>query len=266
MIDEKYIDLVTAYLQNDLNTDQQKKLDELIESGKIDLLDLKEMEIMIGKMDSLDTPKPSSAMRDRFYTMLDEEKEAQTVSWSHKLNGWMVEQKQRFQLSYLVYIAAVFLTGLMIGDLYAPISNQDEQIEQLMSEVSQMREVMMISLLDNSSPTERLKAVNISNEIRSVDERVVNALLKTLNNDSNVNVRLAAVDALTSHANNPAARSGLINSIAQQESPIVQAALADAMLALQERQSVDEFKKLLSRDELDSNVRNKLENTIAELI
>ncbi|MDR9366794.1 MAG: HEAT repeat domain-containing protein [Balneolaceae bacterium] len=266
MIDEKYIDLVTAYLQNDLNTDQQKKLDELIESGKIDLLDLKEMEIMIGKMDSLDTPKPRSAMRDRFYTMLDEEKEAQTVSWSHKLNGWMVEQKQRFQLRYLVYIAAVFLAGLMIGDLYAPISNQDEQIEQLMSEVSQMREVMMISLLDNSSPTERLKAVNISNEIRSVDERVVNALLKTLNNDSNVNVRLAAVDALTSHANNPAARSGLINSIAQQESPIVQAALADAMLALQERQSVDEFKKLLSRDELDSNVRNKLENTIAELI
>jgi D-ribose pyranose/furanose isomerase RbsD len=266
MIDEKYIDLVTGYLQNDLNPDQQKKLDELIESGEIDLLDLKEMELMVGKMDSIDTPKPSSTMRDRFYNMLEEEKQAQTVSWSQKLNAWMDEQKQRFQLRYVVYATALFLAGLMIGDLYAPISNQDEQIDQLMSEVSQMREVMMISLLDNSSPTERLKAVNISNEIRSVDERVINALLKTLNNDSNVNVRLAAVDALTSHATNPTARSGLINSIANQQSPIVQAALADAMLALQERQSVDEFKKLLARDELDSNVRNKLENTIAELI
>jgi D-ribose pyranose/furanose isomerase RbsD len=266
MIDEKYIDLVTGYLQNDLNPDQQKKLDELIESGEIDLLDLKEMELMVGKMDSIDTPKTSSTMRDRFYNMLEEEKQAQTVSWSQKLNAWMDEQKQRFQLRYVVYATALFLVGLMIGDLYAPISNQDEQIDQLMSEVSQMREVMMISLLDNSSPTERLKAVNISNEIRSVDERVINALLKTLNNDSNVNVRLAAVDALTSHATNPTARSGLINSIANQQSPIVQAALADAMLALQERQSVDEFRKLLARDELDSNVRNKLENTIAELI
>lgn len=266
MIDEKYIDLVTGYLQNDLNPEEQKKLDNLVESGEIDLLDLKEMEMMYGKMDSIDTPKPSSAMRDRFYSMLEEEKQAQTVSWSHKLNVWIDEQKHRFQLRYVVYAAAVFLAGLMVGDLYAPISNQDEQIDQLMSEVSQMREVMMISLLDNSSPTERLKAVNISSEIRSVDERVVNALLKTLNNDSNVNVRLAAVDALTSHASNPAARSGLINSIANQQSPIVQAALADAMLALQERQSVDEFKKLLARDELDSNVRNKLENTIAELI
>lgn len=266
MIDEKYIDLVTGYLQNDLNPDQQKKLDDLIESGEIDLLDLKEMEMVFGKKDSLETPEPSSAMRDRFYTMLDEEKQAQTISWSKKLNAWMVEKKQRFQLRYVVYATAVFLAGLLIGDLYAPISNQDEQIDQLTSEVSQMREMMMISLLDNSSPTERLKAVNISNEIRSVDERVVNALLKTLNNDSNVNVRLAAVDALVGHTRNPAVRSGLINSIANQQSPIVQAALADAMLALQERQSVDEFKKLLARDGLDSNVRNKLENTIAELI
>lgn len=266
MIDEKYIDLVTGYLQNDLNPDEQKKLDKLIESGEINLLDLKEMEMMVGEMGSLDTPKPSSAMQDRFYSMLEEEKQVQTVSWSQKLNAWVDDQKNRFEPRYVVYIAAVFLAGLLIGDLYTPLSNQNEQIHQLTTEVSQMREVMMISLLDNSSPTERLKAVNISNEIHSVDDRVVNALLKTLNNDSNVNVRLAAVEALTSHASNPAARSGLINSIANQESPIVQAALADAMLALQEPQSVDEFKKLLARDELDSNVRNKLENTIAELI
>lgn len=266
MIDEKYIDLVTGYLQNDLNPDERKKLDTLIESGEIDLLDLKEMEMVAGKMDSIEVPKPSSAMRDRFYTMLEEEKQAQSVSWSQKLNAWIDAQKSRFELRYVVYAAAVFLAGLLIGDLYAPLSNQDEQIDQLMAEVSQMREVMMISLLDNSSPTERLKAVNISSEIRSVDDRVVNALLKTLNNDTNVNVRVAAVEALTGHASNPSVRAGLVNSITQQESPIVQAALADAMLALQEKQAVDEFRKLLARDGLNMNVRNKLENTIAALI
>lgn len=266
MISEKYIDLVTGYLQNDLNPDEQKNLDKLIDSGKIDLLDLKEMEIMYTKMNSLDAPEPSSSMRDRFYHMLEEEKQAQTAGWAQKLNAWIDIHKSRLELRYVIYAAAVFLAGLLIGDLYAPLSNQDEQIDQLMTEVSQMREVMMISLLDNSSPTERLKAVNISNEIRSVDDRVVNALLKTLNNDTNVNVRVAAVEALTTHASNPSVRAGLINSIANQESPIVQAALADAMLALQEKQSVDEFKKLLARDELNSNVRNKLENTIAALI
>lgn len=266
MIDEKYINLVTAYLQNDLDADQQKKLDQLIESGEIDLLDLKEMEMTYGNLDAVDIPQPNSAMRDRFYTMLEEEKEAPSVSWPQKINAWIDEQKHRFQLRYVMYAAALFLAGLFFGDLYAPFTQQDQKIEQLTSEVSQMREMMMISLLDNSSATERLKAVNISQEIRSVDDRMVSSLLKTLNNDSNVNVRLAAVDALVGHASNPAVRTGLIRSIANQQSPIVQAALADAMLTLQERQSVDEFKKLLERDELDSNVRNKLENTIAELI
>lgn len=266
MIDEKYIDLVTGYLQNDLNPDDQKKLDGLIASGEIDLLDLKEMEMMYGKMDSVEVPKPGSAMRDRFYVMLEEEKRSQNISWSQKLNTWIDNQKNRFELRYLAYAVAIFLAGLLIGDLYAPLSNQNEQIDQLTAEVSQMREMIMISMLDNSSPTERLKAVNISHEIHSADDRVVNALLKTLNNDSNVNVRLAAVEVLASHATNPAVRSGLINSIANQQSPTVQAALADAMLVLQERKSVDEFRKLLARDELNSTVRSKLENTIAALI
>lgn len=265
MIDEKYINLVTGYLQNDLNPDQKKKLDELIESGEIDILDLKEMEMMYGKMSSIDVPKASPAMHDRFYAMLEEEKQAQNISWAQKLNAWIDQQKSRFELRYVVYAAAIFLAGIFLGDLYAPFSKQDDQIDQLSAEVSQMREVMMISLLDNSSPTERLKAVNISSEIRSADDQVVNALLKTLNNDTNVNVRVAAVEALASHASTPSVRTGLINSIANQESPIVQAALADVMLMLQEKQSVDEFKKLLAKDELDMNVRNKLENTIAAL-
>lgn len=266
MIDEKYIDLITGYLQGDLNPDQRKKLDELIESGEIDLLDLKEMEMMYEKLGSFNTPEPSSAMRDRFYSMLQKEKEVQISRWPQTFAVWMNELKSRFELRHVVNAAIIFIAGLLIGDLYAPVSNQDEQINQLTSEVSQMREMMMISLLDNSSPTERLKAVNISNDIRTVDEKVVNALLKTLNNDPNVNVRVAAVDALLNHAGNASVRTGLINSIARQESPIVQAALADAMLALQETESVDEFKKLLDRNELDSNVRNKLENTIAALI
>lgn len=265
MIDEKYIDLVTGYLQNSLKPHERQKLDELIESGEIDLLDLKEMEMMTGKMDSIDVPEPGSSMRERFYTMLEKEKEAQNISRHQHLHTWISHQKSAFEIRYVIYAAAIFLTGVLFGNLFAPAGNQDDQIDQLTSEVYQMREIMMISLLEDASATERLKAVNISNDIRSADDRVINALLKTLNNDSNVNVRIAAVDALVGHAANPAVRTGLINSITSQRSPVVQAALADAMLTLQEKQSVDEFKKLLEKDELNANVRNKLENTIAAL-
>lgn len=265
MIDEKYIDLATAYLQDSMSPEQRAELNELIEQGKIDILDLKEMELLYERMGTIKTPGPDSALRDRFYAMLEEEKVRHGTNLSRMIPEWITPHRKHFEFRQLAYALGIFLIGLLIGGIYAPISNQDEQIDRLTSEVYRMREIMMINLLDNSSPIERLRGVNISNEIRPVDNRVADALLQTLNNDSNVNVRMAAVNALVHHASNPAVRQGLVNSITTQESPIVQAALADAMLALQEKQSVDEFKKLLEQNELDKNVRNKLENTIAAL-
>lgn len=261
---EQYIDLITAYLQGTLTDQEQRELNKLVDSGEIDLLDIKEMESLYKRMDTIDVPEPSPSLSLRFYNMLEEKKQ-QRSNWPDSLNRWLDRLRAQFRIHYLAYAFSIFIVGLLIGDLYAPISKQDEQVERLSTQVNQLREMMMISLLDDSSPIERLKAVNISNEIRSVDSRVTEALLHTLNNDSNINVRLAAVEALVRHGSNPEVRRGLVNSITRQESPIVQSALADAMLQLQEPQSVDEFKKLLDQNELDSTVRNKLENTIAAL-
>lgn len=265
MINEKYIELVTGHLQGTLSSDEQQTLRNLIKSNEIHLPDLKEMEAIYEQVDAVDVPKPGNHMRDRFYSMLEKEKKSQPKSFSEILAVWSGYLQDRFTPG-VVYAIGLFLIGLLIGHAYSSVSTQDEQIEQLTNEIYQMREMMMINLLDNSSPTERLRAVNISTEIRSADNRVIEALLETLNNDPNVNVRIAAVDALLHRASNPAVRSGMIRSISVQESPVVQVALADAMLVLQEKKSVEEFQKLLEKNGLDNSVRNKLENTIVALI
>jgi len=266
MIDEKHIDLVTAYLRGSLGAEDRKRLNELIDRGEIDILEIKEMERLYHRMGSVPAPEPGRSLRDRFYRMLEQEKKRQKNDKTPAfLSAWLERLRGLFELPRLGYATLIFLIGLLAGDLIAPISSRDEQIDRLSAEVSQMREMMMITLLDNSSPTERLKAVNISTEIRSVDSRVVDALLQTLNNDPNVNVRIAAVDALVRHGSIAKVREGLVSAITAQESPIVQAALADAMLALQEKRSVEEFRKLLEQNGLDKNVRNKLQNTIAAL-
>ncbi|MDR8390525.1 HEAT repeat domain-containing protein [Aliifodinibius sp. S!AR15-10] len=264
-LNEKQIELITGYLQNSLSEGEREEFNSLIESGEMDLQDIREMESLYSQMGHIEMPEPTPALGDRFYSMLEAEMQKQNTGWMPKIAMVFDHVQHRFQLRYLTYAVSIFLAGLLVGDIYAPISNQDEQIDRLSTEVYQLREMMMISLLDDSSPIERLKAVNISNEIPSVDSRVIDALLRTLNNDSNVNVRLAAVEALVQHASNAKVRQGLVSSITRQESPIVQSALADAMLTLQEKQSVDEFKKLLDRNELDNTVRDKLETTIAAL-
>jgi hypothetical protein len=144
-------------------------------------------------------------------------------------------------------------------------SSESKQLAALTTQVHEMRELMMLSLLQNPSASERLRAVSYTNAITHVNPNIAAALLTTLNNDPNVNVRLTTLEALTHFARDPVVRQGLIQSILQQDSPLVQAALADVMLKLQEKRSIPSFKKLLLQKDLNGMVRSKIEETITRL-
>jgi HEAT repeat protein len=121
-------------------------------------------------------------------------------------------------------------------------------------------------MLEKESATDRLKAVSLSSEMEGQSKRVTLALFKTLNSDPSVNVRLAALDALQIYAKSPAVREELVRSIAQQDSPLVQVALADLMAALQEKSSVTELKKLLKQRSTPKEVKKRIEENIKVLI
>jgi hypothetical protein len=144
-------------------------------------------------------------------------------------------------------------------------ANESKQLEALTTQVHEMRELMMLSLLQNPAASERLRAVSYTSEIRHVNPNIAAALLATLNSDPNVNVRLTTLEALTHFARDPVIREGLIQAILQQDSPLVQAALADAMLKLQEKRAIQPFKKLLQQKDLNAMVRVKIEETITRL-
>ena len=126
--------------------------------------------------------------------------------------------------------------------------------------------MMMLSLLEKESATDRLKAVSLSQELEESGEAVTNALIKTLNNDENVNVRLAALEALKPYGNQSEVRQALIRSIASQDSPLVQIALADLMASLQEKSSVPEFDKLLQDNRTPGEVKKRIRKSIEVLI
>lgn len=267
MKNEQHIDLITAYIEGNLTPDQHARFNAFVDEGEIDILKVKEMKTLYQHVGDLPEPEPSTHLRDRFYTMLDEERqqEAARISFRERFQIWLGALQNRLTMQRAIIAFGIFVVGMLIGNWMTPFQNYRGELSDLSTEVSQMREVMMMSLLDDKSATERLKAVNISTDMHSADTKITRALLRTLNNDPNVNVRLAAVEALIKHAAAPHVRQGLIASIAKQESPLVQAALADAMLVLQEQQSIDEFEQLLDRENLDPSVRTKLNNTIAAL-
>ena len=129
-----------------------------------------------------------------------------------------------------------------------------------------MKEVMMLSLLERESTSDRLKAVNLSQEIPEGSVEVIEALFKTLNGDENVNVRLAALDAVALYADDPEVRKRLVGSIGRQESPLMQMALAEWMVALQEKSSLGELRRILKDDDTPQEVKKKIEESIEVLI
>jgi hypothetical protein len=160
------------------------------------------------------------------------------------------------------------LVGILAGYFlrYPTASPKDQQIERLSEQVSDLQEMMMLSLLETGSTTDRLKAVNLTQEMNDASRKVTNALIHTLNQDENINVRLAALEALKPYATDSSVREALIHAIAQQESPLVQISLAELMVALQEKSAVNEFEKIVESDKTPAEVKKKLKESIDVLI
>jgi hypothetical protein len=166
----------------------------------------------------------------------------------------------------LAFGMAMLLLGWAGGYWLRPKTAGSAQVESPIAQEETQRQDMVLTLIGQSSATDRLRAVSYTDELQQADERVIKALLFTLNHDENVNVRLVTVEALYRFADDPAVREGLVRSIAQQESALVQIALADAMVALHEKRSVAQLRELLHRKGMDASVKEKLESSIRVLL
>ena len=262
-------ELITRYINNEMTDDERNVFEgHLVQCAECSE-ELEASRQIWNLMEEMPAPKPSADMSVRFQSMLDEykgslvEKKSLFVNLlNHLKQLWIVQP--RMQLAYSMVLVVI---GLGFGYLFSHRGIEgNKEIAVLSSQVHEMKEMMMLSLLENPSASERIKGVSFTSEIKSTNKEVVDALFSTLNNDPNVNVRLVTLEALTNLAGDPAVREGLVQSIMQQDSPLVQSALADAMLKLQEKRSVKSFRKLLEQKGLDTTIRTKIEKTINRLI
>lgn len=262
-MDEKHEKLIADYLQGTLSEEEKKNVEELLAKNEINFIDFKAMEQLHDELDLVQVPEPSSEMSSRFYTMLEEEKGSPKVSVFDTFRDKLIELLQSLTMPRLAYAFVLLIVGGFVGN---QINTGDDEIEQLTSEMQNMREMMMISMLEGPSTTDQLRAVNISAQLPSADEKAVRALLFTLNNNESVNVRVQAVEALSRWGNLSIVQEGMVRSIAEQESDIVIITLADAMVDLGLKNSANEFQRLINEKTLTPATKLKVENTIAVLL
>ena len=258
------------WLNDELPLAEKTMLDDHLAQCPDCQVELNAMRQLWYRLGTLPVPEPRPEMRTQFYAMLDtftkEEKVRQRSSWAAWLSQVRWQPRQAMRLAYSVLLLGVgVVAGYWIKYQRMPTVAYQQQIDTLSTQVEEMRAMMMLSLLENPSATERLRAVSYTKDITDVDGRVIDALLTTLNNDSNVNVRLVTLEALAELADDARVREGLVHSLTRQESPLVQVALADVMVQLQERKSIKPLRQLLHQDGLNDLVKSKIEQTIKDL-
>ncbi|NOT73957.1 MAG: HEAT repeat domain-containing protein [Cyclobacteriaceae bacterium] len=253
-------ELVAKYNEGLADPAEVKLIEQLIEAGEIQLTQLTELASLDEQMIHSEDPTPSLKMNDDFYSMLSAEKKKLNKGFSFHLPEWNI------LLPRIAFGAALLLVGFAIGNLIQPSAAPGNDVSVLTKQVEDLKEMMMLSLLEKESASERLRAVSLTDEMDQVSDKVTMALFKTLNSDANVNVRLAALEALTPYVRQSDVRKGLIMSIAHQDSPLVQVTLADLMVAIQEKKSVVELQKLLDNDSTPKDIKSKIKRSIDVLI
>ena len=213
--------------------------------------------------------EPGPNMRTRFYESLGAYRQGLESApksaglWSRVTSFWPKQPAFQMGLSF-----AMMALGVGVGCGIRPGEKQQgptTEVAQLRNEVSGMKQMVALSLMQQQSASERLRGVSYAFQAQSSDTEVLSALLATINQDANVNVRLAAVDALHTFGSSPVTRTAIIQSIRKQNAAMVQVALIDLLVDLKEKEAVPELRKLLDEQNIDVGVKQRAQFALGKL-
>ncbi|KAA0992677.1 zf-HC2 domain-containing protein [Dyadobacter aurulentus] len=265
-------DWILDGLKGNLPAAEQAALDAHISSCEQCQKDLDHARQVSQWLQTDPTPEPSLRMQTKFYDMLYSLGEVNSEEIPKTSASPVTKFKFRTNPTVWLQIAATVLLvgcGMITGYWLRSQTPRDQvaqaQIDTMAVQIQQMRQMMMLTLLENPSASERLQAVSLSNELDHADQQVIDALLTTLSYDTNVNVRLVTLNALIKYTDSPYVREGLIQSLPYQNSPLVQMALADLMVKLQEKRSIKALRGLLQQKGIRSPAKAKIEQSIIQL-
>jgi putative zinc finger protein len=203
---------------------------------------LKHVWSTLGEMPEAD---PGIGMRTRFYASLRETERREMER--HQRFWWM--RHPAFQAAFAL---AILVAGIFIGNVTARGAGQ---VAQLRNEVNSMKQLVTLSLLQQQNASDRLRGVNWSYRVEQSDSEVLSALLTTVNHDPNVNVRLAAVDALRNFSDSPVGRRGLVQALNKQASPMVEIAILDQLVEMRERSAKPAINVLMTSGDVNPEVK-----------
>ena len=242
--------LLIDYLDAQLHPSDKKPLEKHLQDCPLCRQALEEYRQLFAAIESDKAEKPGPALREKFENMLQSEVNinatSRIVSMDMQEDRKVVPMK-RHSLFYKIAASIILIaSGFIIGTLInADNKKENVQVAELKSEVQEMRETLMFNMLTEESASERIKAVSYADEIKDPDNKIVSALITTMNEDKNVNVRLAALYAVAKFTDDNHVSDALIGSLGKQTEPLMQIALINILTEKKATKAKEPIREIL---------------------
>ena len=252
---------MAAAWSGDLDASGETRLRQHLECCEACRLEMAELSGLWERLGDLPVPEPSQALHQRWQATLNAvagPSPRHSGTWRFSLTS-LWPGRPVWQAGIAV---ACLLAGLLAG---SRLHSNDNEIARLRAEVSGTKELVTLSLLREQSAAERLRGVDYTTRMPAMDPQVTSALVQAVSQDDNVNVRLAAIDALARLSGNASVRQSMTAALGTQESPMVQAALIDYLVDARDRQAGPAIQQLAGRGDLDPSVRKRAQAALGQL-
>jgi len=232
------------------------------------------LESLWSRLGELPDEEPSSTLSSRFEARLAQEIAAEArrvVPFARREPTSARRFAPSGAFGAIAASVALVAIGVLVGAQLSSSKNARE-MQALGEQVRSLHETVAVALLSaNNTAATRLEGVAYGREASVTDDKVAAALFDALLHDPNVNVRLAALDALKPRAARPEERPRLVAAVAAQDSPLVQLSLLSLLLeSAQEGPNAAAVRRdlaqLLDNQKLDPVVRGYLRDQLGRSI
>jgi len=255
------------YLDKSLAESECQDIEKHLETCERCLDELKDTQQVLKLISNSEMIKPDDSLRINFYHMLHSEikKSGESTLSIHKtVAPWYSSPRYRIAAGIALLICGTFIGMLINGGFnYSSASNE---LKQLRSEVLDLKKATMFTMLKEESSSDRIQAVSYAGDLRNPDQNVIDELINTLNNDKNVNVRMAAAYALSKFADQRSVSDSLVKSLSHQSDPILQVTLINILAERKEKSALRPIQEIIANKSTLKEVKAVAENSLRVLI
>lgn len=221
---------------------------------------------LFGQLAEWNEERPDGSLRHNFSAFLLAEQQAvNTPRFSITRNHYF--QLHRAAAILVLAAFSILVIGAYVIGRYTQQRNMEARLATLETEIAEQKQREALQMLNNPTAAMRIKAANYyaDSAADNTDDEIIAALIGTLQNDSNLNVQLAAARALSRFGNLPHVRAAFIGTLENAADPHLQIELIELLVSLRESNALGTLKKLMEEPQTEGIVRSKAAEGVGRL-